>query len=132
MQSSWNRKYCHDFEYCPSFAFWLQRNIHDHTAGCNILPQPVQLGNFSSFGNLETCKLDHNCTEILDNHTKPCLVFSHLIPRLLPPALNSFVRWQPLVKLYWHVTHVLWSLWLNFQLFQKSLQVRVPIQIYSF
>ena len=46
------------------------------------------------------------CTEFLTSHTKPCLVCSKLIPRLLPLALNSH-RWgQPFRNFCEHVYHV--------------------------
>ena len=46
------------------------------------------------------------CTEFLTNHTKPCLVCSKLIPRLLLPAPNSH-RWgQPFMNFCEHVQDV--------------------------
>ena len=46
------------------------------------------------------------CTEFLTSHTKPCLVCSKLIPRLLLPAPNSH-RWgQPFMNFCEHVQDV--------------------------
>ena len=62
-----------------------------------------------------------SCTEFLINHTKPCLICSKLILRLLLPAPNS-CRWgQPLWICVSTCNMFLWSLCSKLSLFQSPI-----------